>query len=48
MEPGAIEEHLKQVEEAMEEVKHKEHEESRWLSYISLSNSDYYCFSWII
>ena len=24
MEPGAIEEHLKQVEEAMEEVKHKE------------------------
>lgn len=39
MEPGAIEEHLKQVEEAMEEVKHKEHEESRWLSYISLSTA---------
>ena len=28
MEPGAIEEHLKQVEEAMEEVKHKEHDEN--------------------
>ena len=39
MEPGAIEEHLKQVEEAMEEVKHKEKEESRWLSYISLSTA---------
>ncbi|MDD4885066.1 DUF4337 family protein, partial [Sulfuricurvum sp.] len=38
MEPGAIEEHLKQVEEAMEEVKDEE-KESRWLSYISLSTA---------
>lgn len=38
MEPGAIEEHLKQVEEAMEEVKEEE-KESRWLSYISLSTA---------
>jgi len=39
MEPGTIEEHLKQVEEAMEEVKHAEQEQSTWLSYISLSTA---------
>lgn len=38
MESNAIEEHLKQVEEAMEEVKHKEETEG-WLSYISLSTA---------
>ncbi len=38
MEPGSIEEHLKQVEEAMEEV--KEHEKAdKWLTYISLSTA---------
>ena len=35
METNAIEEHLKQVEEAMEEVVHEEHEREGWLSYIS-------------
>ncbi|WNY99834.1 DUF4337 domain-containing protein [Sulfurospirillum sp. 'SP'] len=39
MESNAIEEHLKQVEEAMEEVKHKEKEMEGWLSYISLSTA---------
>jgi hypothetical protein len=39
MEAGTIEEHLKQVEEAMEEVKHADKEESKWLSYISLSTA---------
>jgi hypothetical protein len=39
MEPAAIEEHLKQVEEAMEEAKHLDKEESKWLSYISLSTA---------
>jgi Domain of unknown function (DUF4337) len=39
MEHGAIEEHLKQVEEAMEEVKHSEKEQAGWLSYISLSTA---------
>ncbi|MDD2266261.1 DUF4337 family protein [Sulfuricurvum sp.] len=39
MESTAIEEHLKQVEEAMEEVKHLEKEEAKWLSYISLSTA---------
>lgn len=39
MEHNAIEEHLKQVEEAMEDVKHKAHEEESWLSYISLSTA---------
>ncbi len=39
METNAIEEHLKQVEEAMEEVVHEEHEREGWLSYISLSTA---------
>lgn len=39
MEAGTIEEHLKQVEEAMEEVKHLDKEESKWLSYVSLSTA---------
>ena len=39
MESAAIEEHLKQVEEAMEEAKHLDKEESKWLSYISLSTA---------
>ena len=39
MESNAIEEHLKQVEEAMEEVKHHEEEQQSWLSYISLSTA---------
>jgi hypothetical protein len=39
MEPGAIEEHLKQMEEAMEDVKHHDEEQSKWLSYISLSTA---------
>ena len=39
MEPGAIEEHLKQVEEAMEDAKHHDAEESKWMSYISLSTA---------
>ena len=39
MEAGTIEEHLKQVEEAMEEAKHSDKEESKWLSYISLSTA---------
>ena len=39
MESNAIEEHLKQVEEALEEVKHKEEETDGWLSYISLSTA---------
>ncbi|WP_263833841.1 DUF4337 domain-containing protein [Sulfurospirillum oryzae] len=39
MESNAIEEHLKQVEEALEEVKHKEEEAEGWLSYISLSTA---------
>ena len=39
MEPAAIEEHLKQVEEAMKEAKHLDKEESKWLSYISLSTA---------
>jgi len=38
MESNAIEEHLKQVEEALEEVQEKEKEEG-WLSYISLSTA---------
>lgn len=39
MEHGAVEEQLKQVEEAMEEIKHHEEEERSWLSYISLSTA---------
>lgn len=39
MESNAIEEHLKQVEEAMEEVKHKEEEKTSWLIYVSLSTA---------
>lgn len=39
MESNAIEEHLKQVEEAMEEVKHLEKEKSDWLTYVSLSTA---------
>lgn len=39
MEHGAVEEQLKQVEEAMEEIKHHEEEERGWLSYVSLSTA---------
>lgn len=39
VESNAIEEHLKQVEEAMEEVKHQEKEKSQWLAYVSLSTA---------
>ncbi len=39
MEHGAIEEQLKQVEEAMDEIKHHEEEERGWLSYVSLSTA---------
>ncbi|MDD2384255.1 MAG: DUF4337 family protein [Sulfurospirillaceae bacterium] len=39
MEHGAVEEQLKQVEEAMEEIKHHEAEERGWLSYVSLSTA---------
>lgn len=39
MESNAIEEHLKQVEEAMEEVKHMEQEKTNWLTYVSLSTA---------
>jgi len=39
MESNAIEEHLKHVEEAIEEVQHNEKEEGGWLSYISLSTA---------
>lgn len=39
MESNAIEEHLKQVEEAIEEVKHHEEEKEGWLAYISLSTA---------
>jgi hypothetical protein len=39
MESNAIEEHLKQVEEVMEEIKHHEEEREGWLSYISLSTA---------
>ena len=39
MESNAIEEHLKQVEEALAEVEHKEEETEGWLSYISLSTA---------
>jgi DNA repair exonuclease SbcCD ATPase subunit len=39
MEPGAIEEHLKQVEESLEEAREEEHAQSKWLSYISLSTA---------
>jgi hypothetical protein len=39
MEHNAIEEHLKQVEEALEEVKHNEEEQGGWLSYVSLSTA---------
>ncbi|MDD5400677.1 MAG: DUF4337 domain-containing protein [Sulfurimonas sp.] len=39
MEHGAVEEQLKQVEEAMEEIRHHEEEERGWLSYVSLSTA---------
>lgn len=39
MEHGAVEEQLKQVEEAMEEIKHHEKEERGWLAYVSLSTA---------
>jgi len=39
LEHGAVEEQLKQVEEAMEEIKHHEEEERGWLSYVSLSTA---------
>jgi hypothetical protein len=39
MEHGAVEEQLKQVEEAMEEIQHHEAEERGWLAYVSLSTA---------